>query len=96
MTDNNRLSIRPDEVTEATRQLDELANRMQHVMETERPNLTTIASGQDEVSQRVAHTLNEVLGSFTKASDQGSNEMREVSATMRTHAGRIADADLAD
>jgi methyl-accepting chemotaxis protein len=96
MTETNRLTIRPDEVTEVTRQLDELANRMQRVMETETPNLTTIASGQDEVSQRVAHTLNEVLGSFTKASDQGANEMHEVSATVRSHAGRIADADLAD
>ncbi|OBF86663.1 PE family protein [Mycobacterium sp. 852002-51163_SCH5372311] len=96
MTDNNRLSIRPDEVTEVTRQLDELANRMQRVVQTETPNLTAIASGRDEVSQRVAHTLNEVLGSFTKASDQGSNEMHEVSATLRSHAGRIAEADLAD
>jgi predicted small metal-binding protein len=96
MTDNNHFSIRPDEVTEVTRQLDELANRMQRVLETEGPNLTTIASGQDEVSQRVAHTLNEVHGSFTKASDQGTNEIREVSATMRSHAGRISDTDLAD
>ncbi|OBK17431.1 PE family protein [Mycobacterium asiaticum] len=96
MAENNRLSIRPDEVTEVTRQLDELANRMQRVMEAETPNLTTIASGRDEVSQRVAHTLNEVLGSFTKAADQGATEMHEVSATMRSHAGRIAEADLAD
>ncbi|OBA78572.1 hypothetical protein A9W99_23135 [Mycobacterium sp. 1164966.3] len=96
MTDNNRLSIRPDEVTEVTRQLDELANRMQRVVQTETSNLAAIASGRDEVSQRVAHTLNEVLGSFTKASDQGSNEMHEVSATLRSHAGRIAEADLAD
>ncbi|MDP7705216.1 MULTISPECIES: PE family protein [unclassified Mycobacterium] len=96
MTDYNHLSIRPDEVTEVTRQLDELANRMQHVLDTERPNLTTIASGQDEVSQRVAHTLNEVHGSFTKSSEQGANEIREVSATMRSHAGRISETDLAD
>lgn len=96
MTDYNRLSIRPDEVTDVTRQLDELANRMQRVLDTERPNLTTIASGHEEVSQRVAQTLNEVHGSFTKASDQGANEIREVSATMRTHAGRISDADFSE
>lgn len=96
MADNNQLSIRPGEVTEVTRQLDELANRMQHVLETEQPNLTTVASGQDEVSQRVAHTLNEVHGSFAKASEQGANEIREVSATMRSHAGRLSDADLTD
>lgn len=96
MSDNNRLSIRPDELTEATRQLDELANRMQRVMETERPNLTAVSSGRDEVSQRVAHTLNEVLGSFTKASDQGANEIHEASAALRSHSGRMTDADFAD
>ena len=94
MSDN--LSIRPGELTEATRQLDELANRMQRVMETERANLTTISSGQDEVSQRVAHTLNEVLGSFTKASDQGANEIHEASAALRSHSGRMSDADVSD
>ncbi|QLL05994.1 PE domain-containing protein [Mycobacterium vicinigordonae] len=94
MSDN--LSIRPGELTEATRQLDELADRLQRVMETERPNLTTVSSGQDEVSQRVAHTLNEVLASFTRASDQGTNEMHEASAALRAHSGRIADSDLAD
>lgn len=96
MSDNNRLSIRPDELTEATRQLDELANRMQRVMDAERPNLTAVASGRDEVSQRVAHTLNEVLGSFTKASDQGANAIHEASAALRSHSGRMAEADLAD
>lgn len=94
MSDN--LSMRPGELTEATRQFDELANRLQRVMETERPNLTTISSGQDEVSQRVAHTLNEVLASFTRASDQGSNEIHEASAALRAHSGRVADADMAD
>jgi hypothetical protein len=48
------------------------------------------------VSQRVAHTLNEVHASFTKASDQGNNEIHEIAATLRAHSGRIADNDLAD
>ncbi|OBK28304.1 PE family protein [Mycobacterium asiaticum] len=95
MAANDRLSIQPNEVTEVTRQLDELANRMQRVMETELPNLNVIASGHDEVSQRVAHTLNEVHGSFAKASGQGANEIQEISATLRSHSGRIAEADLA-
>lgn len=95
MAENNRLSIQPTEVTEVSKQLDELASRMQRVLQTEASNLNVIASGHDEVSQRVAHTLNEVLGSFTKASDQGSNEIAEVAATVRAHSGRIAEADLA-
>jgi hypothetical protein len=95
MAENNRLSIHPTEVNEVTRQLDELANRMQRVLQAEASNLNVVASGHDEVSQRVAHTLNEVLGSFTKASDQGANEIQEVAATVRTHSGRIAETDLA-
>lgn len=95
MADNNRVSIQPTAVNEVSKQLDELADRMQRVMQTELPNLNVIASGNDEVSQRVAHTLNEVHGSFTKASDQGSNEIQEVAAALRSHSGRVEDADLA-
>ena len=95
MAESNRLAIQPNEVNEVSKQLDELASRMQRLMQTEAPNLNVIASGHEEVSQRVAHTLNEVLGSFTKASDQGANEIQEIAATVRAHSGRIAEADLA-
>jgi methyl-accepting chemotaxis protein len=95
MVDNRGLSIQPAEVDDVTKQLDELVNRMQRVMETEKPNLTVVASGRDEVSQRVAQTANQVHESFTKASDQGVNEIHEAAATLRSHSGRIADADLA-
>ena len=96
MNDDNALQIRPNEVDEVTKQLDQLAERMQHVMAAEKANLTVVASGRDEVSQRVAHTLNEVHASFTTASDQGNNEIHDTAATLRSHSGRIADADLAD
>jgi phage-related minor tail protein len=94
MTDRNGLTIQPAEVIDVTRQLDELGNRIQHVMATEAANLNVVASGRDEVSQQVAHTLNEVHESFTKASDQGVNEIHEVAATLRSHSGRIAEQDL--
>jgi phage-related protein len=87
------LSIRPGEVGDATNQLTELADRVRHVMETEALNLTVEASGRDEVSQRVAATLNEVHASFTKASDQGHQQLREAAATLRTHAGNVEAAD---
>jgi methyl-accepting chemotaxis protein len=95
MADNRGLSIRPDAVNEVTRQIDELANRMQHVLDTEKSNLNVVASGRDEVSQRVAQTADAVHDSFRKASDQGVNEFHEVAATLRSDSGRIADADLA-
>jgi hypothetical protein len=94
MPDNRGLSIQPGAVNEVTKQIDELANRMQHVMETEKSNLTVIASGHDEVSQRVAQTANQVHDSFTKGSDKGVTEIHEVAAALRAGAGNIAEADL--
>lgn len=95
MTDRDGLLIRPGEVTDVTKQLDDLAERVQHVMETEKANLTVVASGGDEVSQRVAKTTNEVHANFTKASDQGVTEMHEIAATLRAHSGHIEKQDLA-
>lgn len=62
---SNRLLIRPGEVTDATSQLAELADRVRRVMEAEALNLTVEASARDEVSQRVAATVNEVHTSFS-------------------------------
>jgi len=89
--------VRPGEVTDATNQLAELANRVRRVMEAEALNLTVEASARDEVSQRVAATLNEVHTSFSKASDQGSQQFGDVTTTLQTHADNIvvADEDIA-
>ena len=95
MAAKNDISIRPGEVGDVTKQLDELANRVQTVMKTEAPNLTVVASGRDEVSQRVAQTTNDVHTEFAKVSDQAVTEMQEVSATLRGHSGRIQQTDLA-
>lgn len=93
MDNNEGLLIRPGEVSDATGQLAELADRIRTVMDTEALNLTVEASARDEVSQRVAATLNDVNAMFTKASDQGQQQLREVSGTLRTHAGIVAAAD---
>lgn len=95
MADDRGVSFQPAGVNDVSKQLDELADRIQHVMDTEKPHLTTVASGHDEVSQRVAQTANQVHDSFTKATDQASNEIHEVAATLRSHSGRIENADLA-
>jgi hypothetical protein len=93
MENGSRLSIQPIEVTEATRQLDELANRVELVLKSEAPQLTVTPSGSDEVSQRIALTLNQVHGSFVEASDKGVVEIREVAATLRKHAHDVEAAD---
>jgi len=87
------LLIRPGEVNDATGQLADLADRVKRVMDTEALNLTVEASARDEVSQRVATTLNEVHTSFAKASDQGQQQLREVTGTLRTHSDKVAAAD---
>jgi hypothetical protein len=93
MANSNDFTMQPSEVAEATKQLDELASRVEKVLQTEAPNLTVTASGRDEVSQRVASTLNEVHAAFGKSSDQGVNEIREVSATLRKHTDNVVAAD---
>jgi phage-related protein len=94
MENGEGLLIRPGEVSDTTGQLGELADRIRTVMDTEALNLTVEASARDEVSQRVAATLNEVNASFTKAANQGQQQLREISGTLRTHAGNVAAADL--
>ena len=93
MADSAGMSIQPDEVADVSRQLDELASRAQRVLADEAPNLTVTASARDEVSQRVAGTLNEVHASFGTAADQGLGEMHEVAATLRGHSDNIVAAD---
>jgi hypothetical protein len=93
MADSAGMSIQPDEVAEVSRQLDELAGRAQRVLQDEAVNLTVTPSARDEVSQRVAATLNEVHTSFGTAADQGLGEMREVAATLRGHSDNIVAAE---
>jgi PE family protein len=93
MADSTGMSIQPDEVAEVSRQLDELAGRAQRILQDEAVNLTVTPSARDEVSQRVATTLNEVHASFGTAADQGLGEMREVAATLRGQSDSISAAD---
>ena len=93
MADSAGLSIQPSEVAEVSRQLDELAGRVERVLQDEAGNLTVTASGRDEVSQRVANTLNEVHTSFGTSADRGLGEMHEVAATLRGHSENVVAAD---
>lgn len=93
MADSAGMSIQPDEVAEVSRQLDELASRGQRVLQDESVNLTVTPSSRDEVSQRVAGTLNEVRSAFGTSADKGLGEMKEVAATLRGHSENIVAAD---
>ena len=93
MADSAGMSIQPSEVADVSQQLDELAGRVERVLRDESPNLTVTASGRDEVSQRIASTLNEVHSSFGTSADSGLGEMREVAATLRGHSENVVAAD---
>ncbi|MBB5167583.1 PE domain-containing protein [Mycobacterium sp. AZCC_0083] len=93
MTRNDGYRIEPLAVADATNQLDELASRIERLMQTEAPNLTVAAPARDEVSQRVASTLNDVQAGFARSTDQGTHEMRAVAATLRAHTNNVAAAE---
>ena len=93
MVDNEILRMRPTEVAEASAQLDALAARVEQLMQTENPNLTVTAGARDEVSQRVANTLNGVHDVYGKSMEQGVTEMRETAATLRAQADDVANLD---
>lgn len=89
MSDNAALVIQPAEVTEVSRQLETLAGRIERVMSDETANLAVTASGRDEVSQRVAGTLNDVYQSFSAAAGQGVGQLNDVGATLRAQSDSI-------
>lgn len=87
------LQLRPAEVADATRQLDQLARRAEKLMQSESPNLSAMAPGRDEVSRQVASTLNDVHMDFNRVADQGAKEMHEIAATLRAHTDNIVAAE---
>jgi len=93
MANSNDFAMAPAEVADATKQLDELADRVEKVLQAEASNLTVTASGRDEVSQRVASTLNQVHDTFERSAQQGFTEIREVAATLRQHTDNVVAAD---
>lgn len=93
MTSSAELWMQPEEVAAATRQLDQLAARAEKLMQNEATNLTTVAPARDEVSRRVASTLNEVHSSFGKSADQATEEIRQVAATLRAHTDNVVAAE---
>lgn len=93
MADNAEMSIQPAEVLDVSHQLDLLASRMQGILRDEAANLNVTASARDEVSQRIASTVNEVHTLFGAAADQGLGGMHEVAATLRAHSSNVVAAD---
>ncbi|BBY84648.1 PE domain-containing protein [Mycolicibacterium tokaiense] len=93
MADNNILRMQPTEVSEVSAQLDALAGRVEQLLDTETPNLAVQRGARDEVSQRVATTLNAVGESFQTSARSGVTEMRETASTLRSQADDLTHLD---
>lgn len=93
MPEHSGFTMQPAEVIEIGKQFDELAERLHRVMRAEEATLTVTPSGSDEVSQRVATTLNDVRTAFGTSSEAGITELRETAATLRANSTNIAAFD---
>jgi hypothetical protein len=93
VTNTADLRLQPDEITDATRMLDDLAGRAEKLMKDEAANLTVTAAGRDEVSQHVASTLNTVHTTYGESADHAVGRIRDMSAALRAHTGNVVDAD---
>jgi hypothetical protein len=93
MTNAADLRLQPDEITDATRMLDELAGRAEKVMNDEAANLAVTAAGRDEVSRQVATTLNDVHTAYGDSANRAISRMRDMSAALRAHTGNVVEAD---
>jgi len=93
MTSTDDFRMQPAEVADATKQLDALASRVEKLMATEGPNLTVTAAGRDEVSGRVASTLNAVHAQVAASIGQGNDQIRATAATLRAHTDDVVAAE---
>jgi ElaB/YqjD/DUF883 family membrane-anchored ribosome-binding protein len=93
MTSTADFRMEPQEVADATKQLDQLASRAEKLMQTEAPNLTVAAAARDEVSRRVASTLNDVHSEFNKSADNATTEIHRMAASLRAHTDNVVAAE---
>ncbi|WP_149481464.1 PE family protein [Mycolicibacterium sp. P1-18] len=93
MTDDDILRMQPAEIADVSAQLDALADRVDQMMAVERPNLSVQAGARDEVSQRIAATLNAVHDQFGTSVDLGTTDLRDTAATLRSQAEDVTHLD---
>ena len=93
MTDDDILRMQPAEIADVSTQLDALAGRVEQLMVVEGPNLSVQAGARDEVSQRVATTLDAVHDRFGTSVQRGATDMRDTAATLRSQADDVTHLD---
>lgn len=82
----NEVAVNPTEIRSAATRLDQLAARLDAVLDARGAELPVAASGTDEVSVRAAGTFNAVAQGFTTESGSAAHELRKIAAVLRSQA----------
>ena len=88
-----KLSVDPDELITAARDLDRLADRIETSVISTADRRTVATAGRDEVSVAVAGSFDAVARGFDADAASGVFELRKIAATLRAQATRVVDAD---
>lgn len=88
-----KLSVDPDELITAAKDLDLLADRVERSLIGTTDRRTVTPAGRDEVSIAVANSFDAVAGGFDADAASGVLEVRKLAATLRAQATGVVDAD---
>ncbi|WP_431817579.1 PE family protein [Gordonia jacobaea] len=88
-----KLSVDPDELITAAKDLDLLADRVERSLIGTTDRRTVAPAGSDEVSIAVANSFDAVAGGFDADAASGVLELRKLAATLRAQATGVVDAD---
>ena len=88
-----KLSVDPDELITAAKDLDLLADRVERSLIGTTDRRTVAPAGRDEVSIAVANSFDAVAGGFDADAASGVLELRKLAATLRAQATGVVDAD---
>ena len=89
----HELSVDPSSLRAAASEMDAFADRLQTSLARNRPALTVVPAGADEVSRRVATTFTEFGDQTARETGAAVEELRGVAATLRSLAASYDAAD---
>ncbi|GED98010.1 PE domain-containing protein [Gordonia crocea] len=90
---NTPLSVDTAATSRSAANLDDVAKRLDRVMNQAREALKVSAAGTDKVSVAAAHSFNTVATTFDEQLAKGTATMREVSAAITTHGSSVTKVD---
>lgn len=89
----NSLSVNTAATQKSAVQLDDIAQRVERVMNLARETVAVQSAGADKVSVTAANTFNTVAKTFDEQMTAGTKVMREVSTAITTHGASVTQVD---